>query len=116
MDHASGLTEILNEFEVKKVYVNLPWLYVNELYEIVKDGRITKKSLEDRLRKTYKYVEDIEKICIEKNIPIKESFEGTIIDDRFKILSPSKKFYIDLLAESNKTPETEKESFKRHDI
>lgn len=112
LDHASGLTEILNEFEVKKVYVNLPWLYVNELYEIVKDGKITKKSLEDRLRKAYKYVEDIEKICIEKNIPIKESFEGTIIDDRFKILSPSKKFYINLLAESNKTPETEKESFE----
>ena len=33
LDHASGLTEILNEFEVKKVYVNLPWLYVDELYE-----------------------------------------------------------------------------------
>lgn len=113
LDHASGLTEILTEFEVKKVYINLPWLYLDELYEIVKDGRITKNSLEDRLREAYKYVNDIEKICIEKNIPIEESFEGTIIDDKFKILSPSKDFYIDLLAESNKTPETEKESFER---
>lgn len=109
LDHASGLTKILNEFEVKKVYVNLPWLYLDELYEIVKDGRITKNSLEEKLRKAYKYVDDIEKVCKEKNIPIKESFEGTIIDERFKILSPSKKFYMDLLAESSKTPETENE-------
>ena len=109
LDHASGLTEILNEFEVKKVYVNLPWLYVDELYEIVKDGRITKNSLEEKLRDVYKYVDDIEKVCREKNIPIKESFEGTIIDRRFKILSPSKKFYMDLLAESSKTPETKNE-------
>ena len=72
LDHASGLTEILNEFEVKKVYVNLPWLYVDELYEIVKYGRITKNSLEEKLRDVYKYVDDIEKVCREKNIPILE--------------------------------------------
>lgn len=109
LDHASGLTEILNEFEVKKVYVNLPWLYVDELDKIVKNGRIKEKGLEEKLRKAYKYVDDIEKICKEKNIPIKESFEGTIIDERFRILSPSKKFYMDLLAESSKTPETKNE-------
>lgn len=109
-DHASGLTEILKEFDVKKVYINIPWLYVNDLYEIVKDGRITINSLEDRLRSNYKYVEDIEKICIYKKIKIEETFEGTIINDRFKVVSPTKQFYIDLLVESDKTPEMEKQS------
>ena len=105
IDHASGLTEILNEFDVKKVYMNRPWLYINELYEIIKDKRITKSSLEDRLRTNYKYIVDIEKICKDKGIAIEEAFEGTIIDDRFTILSPAKQFYIDLLVESGKTPE-----------
>lgn len=108
-DHASGLTEILNEFKVKKVYMNRPWLYLEELFEIVKDGRITLNSLEEKLRENYKYINDIEKICKEKNIIIEEVFEGTVIDNRFRILSPTKQFYIELLAESSKTPEMEEE-------
>lgn len=109
IDHASGLIEILNAYTVKKVYMNRPWLYKDELFELVKDGRITIDSLEERLRKSYKYIEKIETICNEKNIKIEEAFEGVIIDNRFRILSPTKQFYIDLLAESNKTPEMEKE-------
>lgn len=93
----------------KKVYMNRPWLYKDELFELVKDGRIRIDSLEERLRKSYKYIEKIETICNEKNIKIEEAFEGVIIDNRFRILSPTKQFYIDLLSESNKTPEMEKE-------
>jgi len=40
----------------------------------------------------------------EKGIPIYEAFQGTIIFDVLKILSPTKDFYLDLLVESNKTP------------
>lgn len=109
-DHASGLTEILNEFDVKKVYMNRPWLYLEELYEIVKDGRITMNSLEERLKENYKYINDIETICGEKNIIIEETFEGKVIENKFKVLSPTKQFYMDLLVESNKTPEMEKQS------
>lgn len=109
-DHASGLVEILNEFTVKKVYMNRPWLYLEELYEIVKDGRITMNSLEEKLRENYKYINDIERICKEKEITIEETFQGKIIDDKFKVLSPTKKFYIELLLESDKTPEMEKQS------
>lgn len=109
-DHASGLTEILNEFTVKKVYMNRPWLYLEELYGRVKDGRITLNSLEEKLRNNYKYINDIETICKEKNIAIEETFEGKVIENKFKVLSPTKQFYMDLLVESDKTPEMEKQS------
>lgn len=109
LDHAPGLVEILNEFEVKKVYINRPWLHINELFEKVKDRRTTKHSLEEYLKNNYKYVIDIEKVCEEKNIKIEDAFEGTIIDNRITVLSPTKEFYIEMLAESEKTPLMENE-------
>jgi glyoxylase-like metal-dependent hydrolase (beta-lactamase superfamily II) len=66
-DHASGLSVILENFEVKKLFMNIPWLYINEIFEYVDDGRITKQSLEQRLREAYPYVNTLEEIAI-KNI------------------------------------------------
>lgn len=104
LDHASGLSVILENFTVNELYINRPWDFINDLFEKVNDGRITRASLEERLRKAYSYVDALEKIANEKKIPIKNAFEGTEISDKLKVLSPSKEFYIDLLVESNKTP------------
>lgn len=104
LDHASGLSVILENFIVNELYVNRPWELIDDLFEKVNDGRITKASLEERLRKTYSYVDSLEKIANEKKISIRNAFEGTEISDKLKVLSPSKEFYIDLLVESNKTP------------
>ena len=48
-DHTSGLKKILDNFTVKKIYMYRPWLYVDELFDKVDDGRITKDSLYQRL-------------------------------------------------------------------
>ncbi|MGN0149458.1 MAG: MBL fold metallo-hydrolase [Clostridia bacterium] len=102
-DHVNGLKVLLENNTVKKLYMNRPWLYIDELYEKVNDGRITKKSLEDRLKKTYKFIDDIEALAIEKGVEIKEVFEGTVINDKITVLHPSKDMYISLIVESNKT-------------
>lgn len=52
LDHASGLKRILEEFEVKKLYMNRPWLYIDDVWDSVSDGRITKESLCERLKKS----------------------------------------------------------------
>ena len=106
-DHVSGLKEILEEFNVKALYMNRPWEYVEELYEIVKDGRITLKSLEERLKTSYSNIAALEEIAEKNSIPITPAFAGDVISERLRVLSPSKSFYLTLLAESNKTPETE---------
>lgn len=103
-DHAIGLKKILENFNVEKIYMNRPWLYISELFDKVNDGRITRDSLSERFKKKYKTIADIEVIANEKGIPIYEAFQGTIIEDKLKILSPSKSFYLNLLVESNKTP------------
>lgn len=103
LDHASGLKSILDEFEVKKLYMNRPWLYVDDVWNAVKDGRITKDSLIRRLKENYKYISDLEDIANEKGIDICEAFQGKVIEDRLEILSPSKDFYLELMVESTKT-------------
>ena len=59
--------------------------------------------LEERLKKTYKFIDEIESLAVEKGIDIREAFEGTIINDKITVLHPSKEMYISLIVESNKT-------------
>lgn len=112
-DHAIGLKQVLKAFDVKKIYMNRPWLYVDELFDKVNDGRITKQSLRERLRNNYKTIVDIENIAEENKIPIYEAFEGTYVGNEILILSPEKQFYLDLLVESEKTPLQEQAAFNQ---
>ena len=103
-DHASGLSNLIDNFKIGKIYMNRPWLYIEDLFSKVSDGRITKASLEERLRSSYPYIRNIEEKAIEKNIDVLESFQGAQISSSLTILSPTKDFYLDLIAESSKTP------------
>lgn len=103
-DHTVGLNTILENFQVNALYMNRPWLYVDELFDRVDDGRITRSSLEQRLRENYSYVNDLETTAIKNDIPIYEAFQGTVVEENLTILSPAKEFYLQLLAESEKTP------------
>lgn len=102
-DHVSGLKFIIENLQVKKIYMNRPWLYIEELYKKINDGRISKKSLESRLKETYKFLCEIEELATEKNIEICDIFEGTIINERLSVLHPTRDNFISLIAESAKT-------------
>ncbi len=103
-DHTSGLIEVFNNFKVKALYMNRPWLYAEELECNKNDGRITEKSLGDRLKERYSYISALEKAAMDNGTEIYEAFQGTVINDRLTILSPSKSFYLGLVIESDKTP------------
>lgn len=109
-DHATGLAAILENFDVDRLYMNRPWDYVDELYERVKDGRITPESLERRLKEAYPKADKLEQIAKEQGVEICSIFEGDLIQDRLTVLSPSKEFYLDMIAESEKTPAMENAS------
>lgn len=109
-DHASGLSEILENFIVKKLFINLPWDYIDELYDKVSDGRITPASLETRLKEKYTYISKLEEIANERNVSICSALEGCKICNKLTIISPSKEFYLQLLVESEKTPLEESSS------
>lgn len=106
-DHASGLCELFDHFHVGALIVNRPWLYIDDIFDKVTDGRITKSSLENRLKQAYPYVSALEEKALKNNTPIYEGFQGTTIYKQLKILSPTKEFYKSLLVESSKTPLSE---------
>jgi beta-lactamase superfamily II metal-dependent hydrolase len=109
-DHASGLSIVLEELEVRELWLFRPWKNTDFMSELFHDGRITDNSLKDRFKQAFKYAYELEKIAEEKNIPIYEPYQGLDIGD-FKVLSPSVEWYLDLLLESKKTPEA-KASFE----
>lgn len=112
-DHTSGIKEILENHEVKALYMNRPWIYVDEILDKVNDRRITKESLKKKLKEKYSYIADLENIAIKKNIPVYEAFQGMKISDKLTVLAPAKDFYLELLVESHKTPLEESLTFKR---
>lgn len=102
-DHVSGLAEILEAFDVGVLIMNRPWLYAKDVFDHAKDGRITEKSLEERLRKKYGPIEKLEAIAQENGIPIQSGFQGDPIGDTMTILSPSKEEFLNLVVRSEKT-------------
>ena len=103
-DHTTGLKTILENYTVKALYMNRPWLYTKDLIKNKNHGNITEKSLERRLKEQYKYIAELEEIAEVKGIPIYEAFQGQTIEGKLTVLSPTKELYLDLVIESDKTP------------
>lgn len=103
-DHISGLTEVLNGLSVKTLYMHLPWEHAEEIFENVNDGRITLKSLKERMKKSYALAFEVYNLAVEKGVAVLEPFEGTKIGE-FKVMSPSYSTYIENLTNSEKTPD-----------
>jgi beta-lactamase superfamily II metal-dependent hydrolase len=107
-DHAAGLRTILQEFEVGRLWMNRPWMHVDELlprfqYAYTRDGLVR------RLRKNFPHTAELERIAIERGIPIMNAFSGTAIG-RFLVLAPDDATYLDLIVASDKTPEPERKA------
>lgn len=103
-DHAGGLLTVLEEFEVLELWMLRPWLYADEL--ISRFSRyLSVENLIRRLKEVYPNVAALEQLANEKNIPIREPFQGAVIGE-FVVLAPTKARYLDLVVQSNKTPES----------
>ena len=115
MDHTKGILDVLENFNVKSLYMNRPWLYAEDVFDNVSDGRITIESLKKRIQEKYLYIAEIEDVAQKHGVPIYEAFQGISLGEHseFTILSPDKEFYCKLLVESEKTPlKSVKESAK----
>lgn len=87
-----------------------PWLYSDKLVERFK-GRSNSNNLTKYLKEIYPNIAALEEIAEKKGIKICEPFQGKRIG-QFLVLAPSEERYLDLIAESEKTPEVSTESTK----
>ncbi len=108
MDHASGLSVVLEELRVGTLWLHRPWQYSHLIVDYFKDGRITNASLKDRLQNKLSGAYNLEALAIKKKITIAEPFQETKIG-AFHVLSPDRDWYVhDLIADFEKTPDARK--------
>lgn len=108
-DHANGLRKVLEECDVKVLWMNRPWLFAEELLHRFKTYQ-SADALRNKLKQVYSASAELERIANDKNIPIKSPFQGELIGP-FSVLAPSYNRYLDLIVDSEKTPEVATESF-----
>lgn len=105
-DHAAGVKFIIENSEVGILWMNRPWLYASEIID--RFSRFSNvDNLEKRLREIYPYVDAAEKAALDKGIEIREAFQGSEIG-KFTVLAPSKQRLLDLIVESEKSPQIAK--------
>lgn len=96
LDHVSGLITVLKDLEVGELWMHLPWEHSAKIKDFFQDGRITDNSLKERIKKSLKKAHQLYELACEKDIPIKEPFEGERIGD-FIVLSPFDDWYVNYL-------------------
>jgi beta-lactamase superfamily II metal-dependent hydrolase len=106
-DHSGGLRTVLETYHIGSLWMHRPWLYANEVID--RFSRFSSvENLIERLKEIYPNIAALEEIANTKKISIKEPFQGARIG-AFTVLSPTKEKYLDLLVNSDKTPEAKAE-------
>ncbi|WP_269713919.1 ComEC/Rec2 family competence protein [Caulobacter sp. NIBR2454] len=106
-DHAGGLRTVLEEMNVGALWMLRPWIHAAELIDRFETYNSIER-LAGRLKSAYPNLSALEEIAERRGIPIYEPFQGERIGD-FAVLAPTKRRYLDLVVESEKTPEAVEE-------
>lgn len=99
-DHASGLSNVMEQLTVKKLLMHCPWDYVDHIFDSLNDGRVTKESLRKRLIEGHPYAYKIYEYAIQNDIPIYHPFSDYDTDHgipHLDIVGPSVNFYLNQL-------------------
>lgn len=106
-DHASGLTEAINNLVVSVLCLHRPWEHAQDLKDLFKNGKITCTGLKDRLKKALEDAYELETLAKQKNIRIYEPFADDFTDKNAEliVLSPTKDFYSLMVANFRETPQ-----------
>lgn len=106
-DHASGLTEVINNLEVGVLCLHCPWEHAQDLKDMFQNGKITGTILKANLKKALEDAYELVKLAKQKNIRIYEPFADDFSDKNAEIivLSPTRDFYSIMLANFRETPQ-----------
>ena len=107
-DHAAGLASVLESFDIGTLWMHRPWTHAAELIDRFETYNSV-DALRRRLKQAYPNVANLEAIAEERGITIGEPFQGTQIG-AFTVMAPTYHRYLDLIVNSEKTPEAVEES------
>ena len=101
-DHASGLVTVLEKMNVGYLWMNRPWMHVDQLMPMFEYYQ-NRARLTARLKRDFPKVAELEYLASNKSIPIRDAFRGDTISE-FTVLSPCRDTYLELIVESDTTP------------
>lgn len=105
-DHASGLTEVLENLDVKLLLMHQPWDHAADIKASFESRTLTNLGLQRKMKEELVYAHELKKIADRKSIPIVEPFEGgEWTNGLFKVLGPSQAYYETLLPQFRDMPE-----------
>jgi len=107
-DHISGLTEVLENLNVKKIALHCPWDHTNSIKKMTSTTSSYGR-LQTKLEKSLSGLSALVDLAESKNIPFIQPFQGESILDGLFVLGPSKAYYQQLLANFSVTPEVKEE-------
>lgn len=102
-DHATGLVGVMEQIDVKNLWMNRPWLYAAEILHHF-HGNFTLEGLIDNIKKRHPYLVELERIAIQKGVQIHEAFQGTEIGT-FTVLAPTRDRYVNSIPDFGKVPD-----------
>ena len=96
-DHSSGLRVVLEELEVRELWMHLAWNHTAEANAY--RGTVLKR-FDEQLEKSLATANDLETIARRKNIPVREPFEWVRSRDAsLVVLGPNEAYYNELVAQ-----------------
>ena len=110
MDHISGLTVVMEQLDVKELWMHKPWDHAHEIIDDIIDNRVTVNSLTNRLQDSLKIAKQLVEMANERGIPVYEPFQGDNIG-HFHVLSPHPDWYNELIKGFNNMPASGKSTF-----
>lgn len=110
-DHINGLETVIEELEVKELWMHPPWEHNQGLADKFHDGRITDNSIGEKLKETLNKAHALYELAISKGIKVQEPFTDlTDLAGNLKILGPSLDYYERLIPDFDGMPETKSSS------
>ena len=106
-DHVNGLHVVLDELTVEELWIHKPWEHNQGLAEKFLDGRVTDKSIGQRLKESLDSAAGLVAKAESKNIHMVEPFSGVSLHNQgeFRVLGPTPQFYESLIPEFDGMPQ-----------
>ncbi len=105
-DHINGLETVINELEVRELWIHQPWERNEGLAAKFSDGRITDNSIGERLKENLETAWRLVQLASDKGVTIREPFTGLSTDcGAVKVMGPTEAFYDELLPQFERMPE-----------
>jgi len=107
-DHANGLKVVVEEMDVKRLWMHRPWLMEESLRAVAKSKVPTRADLDDRFERALSNAYELDEIAEGKGIPVDDPFTGMQIGgDAFGgtlyVVGPSWEYYASLIPQFGQT-------------